>query len=113
MINPKSYESFGQNNFGVRKISEISNKIEIKSENNSPKKNSLEKDDSDSLKEINNNNQIINIKHKTPSKSNSNFKKSSTTLQIIDQNTNTKTNNNNICNLFNKTCKNSEFTSIS
>ena len=77
MINPKSYESFGQNNFGVRKISEVSNKIEIKSENNSPKKNSSEKDDSDSLKEINNNNnQIINIKHKTPSKSNSNFDES-------------------------------------
>jgi len=51
----------------------------------------------------------LNIK---PSKSNSNFKKSSTTLQIIDQNANTKTINNNICNLFNKTCKNSEFSSI-
>ena len=55
------------------------------------------------------NNMNLNIKS---SKSNSNFKKSSTTLQIIDQNTNTKTNNNNICNLFNKTCKNSEFSSI-
>ena len=55
------------------------------------------------------NNMNLNIK---PSKSNSNFKKSSTTLQIIDQNANTKTINNNICNLFNKTCKNSEFSSI-
>ena len=55
------------------------------------------------------NNMNLNIKS---SKSNSNFKKSSTTLQIIDQNSNMKTINNNLCNLFNKTCKNSEFTSI-
>lgn len=55
------------------------------------------------------NNMNLNIK---PSKSNSNFKKSSTTLQIIDPNLNNKMINNNLCNLFNKTCKNSEFSSI-
>jgi len=55
------------------------------------------------------NNMNLNMK---PSKSNSNFKKSSTTLQIIDQNLNAKSINNNLCNLFNKTCKNSEFSSI-
>ena len=40
-INPKNYESFGQNNLSIKKISEINNKIELKSEH-SPKKYSLE-----------------------------------------------------------------------
>ena len=104
MINPKSYESFGQNYFGVRKISEISNKIEIKSEKNSPKKNLLEKDDSDSLKEMNKNNQVINIKNKTTSKSNSNFDESDKENNSLLSNT-PRNNNININNMSNDNVK--------
>ena len=83
-INPKSYESFGQNNFGVRKISE--NKIELNSEN-SPKKYSLESspisihknqekenlNNNDINNNINNNN---NNKNNLSSKSESNYEES-------------------------------------
>ena len=79
-INPKSYESFGQNNFGVRKISE--NKIELNSEN-SPKKYSLESSPisihKNQEKENLNNNDInnnINNKNNLSSKSESNYEES-------------------------------------
>ena len=84
-INPKSYESYGQNNFGVRKISE--NKIELKSEN-SPKKYSIESSPISIHKNqekeylnnnninLNNNNINNNNKNNNSSKSESNYDES-------------------------------------
>ena len=77
-INPKSYESYGQNNFGVRKISE--NKIELKSEN-SPKKYSIESSPISIYKNqekenLNNNNINNNNKNNNSSKSESNYDES-------------------------------------
>ena len=83
-INPKSYESYGQNNFGVRRISE--NKIELKSEN-SPKKYSLESSP-------------ISI-HKNQEKEN---------LNNNDINNNINNNNKNIIGLLEKKKKKIEFT---
>ena len=77
-INPKSYESYGQNNFGVRKISE--NKIELKSEN-SPKKYSIESSPisihkNQEKENLNNNNINNNNKNNNSSKSESNYDES-------------------------------------
>ena len=71
-INPKSYESYGQNNFGVRKISE--NKIELKSEN-SPKKYSIESSPisihkNQEKENLNNNNINLNNKKNNNNKNN-------------------------------------------
>ena len=120
-INPKSYESFGQNNFGVRKISE--NKIEIKSDN-SPKKYSLESSPisihkNQEKENLNNNNDndndninnnINNNKNNISSKSNSSYDESDKennsylsnkpkTIKIVSNNINNTSNDSmkNIC----------------
>ena len=118
-INPKSYESYGQNNFGVRKISE--NKIELKSEN-SPKKYSIESSPisihKNQEKEYLNNNNINlnnntinnNNKNNNSSKSESNYDESdkennsylsntSRNIKIVSNNVNNISNDNmkNIC----------------
>ena len=81
-INPKSYESYGQNNFGVRKISE--NKIELKSEN-SPKKYSIESSPisihkNQEKENLNNTNKLNNAQSKTQ-KENKNENKPQNTTQ--------------------------------
>ena len=118
-INPKSYESYGQNNFGVRKISE--NKIELKSEN-SPKKYSIESSPisihkNQEKENLNNNNINLNNntinnnnKNNNSSKSESNYDESdkennsylsntSRNIKIVSNNVNNISNDNmkNIC----------------
>ena len=111
-INPKSYESYGQNNFGVRKISE--NKIELKSEN-SPKKYSIESSPisihkNQEKENLNNNNINNNNKNNNSSKSESNYDESdkennsylsntSRNIKIVSNNVNDISNDNmkNIC----------------
>ena len=111
-INPKSYESYGQNNFGVRKISE--NKIELKSEN-SPKKYSIESSPisihkNQEKENLNNNNINNNNKNNNSSKSESNYDESdkennsylsntSRNIKIVSNNVNNISNDNmkNIC----------------
>ena len=118
-INPKSYESYGQNNFGMRKISD--NKIELKSEN-SPKKYSIESSPisihKNQEKEYLNNNNINlnnntinnNNKNNNSSKSESNYDESdkennsylsntSRNIKIVSNNVNNISNDNmkNIC----------------
>ena len=67
LVNPKSYESFGGNNFGQKNIINVNNKKDLKSENSEKKyslegspmkeskheENKIDKNDSGSLKEIN------------------------------------------------------------
>ena len=111
-INPKSYESYGQNNFGVRKISE--NKNELKSEN-SPKKYSIESSPisihkNQEKENLNNNNINNNNKNNNSSKSESNYDESdkennsylsntSRNIKIVSNNVNNISNDNmkNIC----------------
>ena len=117
-INPKSYESYGQNNFGVRKISE--NKIELKSEN-SPKKYSIEsspisihKNQEKEYLNINNinlNNNTINNnnnKNNNSSKSESNYDESDKENNSYLSNTprNIKIVSNNVNNISNDNMKN-------
>ena len=116
-INPKSYESYGQNNFGVRKISE--NKIELKSEN-SPKKYSIEsspisihknqeKENLNNNKNINLNNNINNNnKNNNSSKSESNYDESDKENNSYLSNTprNIKIVSNNVNNISNDNMKN-------
>ena len=115
-INPKSYESYGQNNFGVRKISE--NKIELKSEN-SPKKYSIESSPisihKNQEKEYLNNNNINlnnninnNNKNNNSSKSESNYDESDKENNSYLSNTprNIKIVSNNVNNISNDNMKN-------
>ena len=114
-INPKSYESYGQNNFGVRKISE--NKIELKSEN-SPKKYSIESSpisihknqEKENLNNnnINNNNINNNNKNNNSSKSESNYDESDKENNSYLSNTprNIKIVSNNVNNISNDNMKN-------
>ena len=67
LVNPKSYESFGGNNFGKKNVVNVNNKKDLKSENSEKKyslegspmqeskheENKIDKNDSGSLKEIN------------------------------------------------------------
>ena len=105
-INPKSYESYGQNNFGVRKISE--NKIELKSEN-SPKKYSIESSPI-SIHKNQEKEYLNNNKNNNSSKSESNYDESdkennsylsntSRNIKIVSNNVNNISNDNmkNIC----------------
>ena len=109
-INPKSYESYGQNNFGVRKISE--NKIELKSEN-SPKKYSIESSPISIHKNqekeyLNNNNINNNNKNNNSSKSESNYDESDKENNSYLSNTprNIKIVSNNVNNISNDNMKN-------
>ena len=109
-INPKSYESFGQNNFGVRKISE--NKIELKSEN-SPKKYSIESSPisihkNQEKENLNNNNINNNNKNNNSSKSESNYDESDKENNSYLSNTprNIKIVSNNVNNISNDNMKN-------
>ena len=116
-INPKSYESYGQNNFGMRKISE--NKIELKSEN-SPKKYSIESSPisihKNQEKEYLNNNNINlnnntinnNNKNNNSSKSESNYDESDKENNSYLSNTprNIKIVSNNVNNISNDNMKN-------
>ena len=115
-INPKSYESYGQNNFGMRKISE--NKIELKSEN-SPKKYSIESSPisihKNQEKEYLNNNNINlnnninnNNKNNNSSKSESNYDESEKENNSYLSNTprNIKIVSNNVNNISNDNMKN-------
>ena len=116
-INPKSYESYGQNNFGVRKISE--NKIELKSEN-SPKKYSIESSpisihknqekenlNNDNIN-LNNNINNNNNKNNNSSKSESNYDESDKENNSYLSNTprNIKIVSNNVNNISNDNMKN-------
>ena len=115
-INPKSYESYGQNNFGVRKISE--NKIELKSEN-SPKKYSIESSPisihkNQEKENLNNNNINLNNninnnnKNNNSSKSESNYDESDKENNSYLSNTprNIKIVSNNVNNISNDNMKN-------
>ena len=109
-INPKSYESYGQNNFGVRKISE--NKIELKSEN-SPKKYSIESSPisihkNQEKENLNNNNINNNNKNNNSSKSESNYDESDKENNSYLSNTprNIKIVSNNVNNISNDNMKN-------
>ena len=116
-INPKSYESYGQNNFGMRKISE--NKIELKSEN-SPKKYSIESSPISIHKNqekeylnnnninLNNNNINNNNKNNNSSKSESNYDESDKENNSYLSNTprNIKIVSNNVNNISNDNMKN-------
>ena len=115
-INPKSYESYGQNNFGVRKISE--NKIELKSEN-SPKKYSIESSPisihkNQEKENLNNNNINLNNninnnnKNNNSSKSESNYNESDKENNSYLSNTprNIKIVSNNVNNISNDNMKN-------
>ena len=115
-INPKSYESYGQNNFGMRKISE--NKIELKSEN-SPKKYSIESSPisihkNQEKENLNNNNININNninnnnKNNNSSKSESNYDESDKENNSYLSNTprNIKIVSNNVNNISNDNMKN-------
>ena len=109
-INPKSYESYGQNNFGMRKISE--NKIELKSEN-SPKKYSIESSPisihkNQEKENLNNNNINNNNKNNNSSKSESNYDESDKENNSYLSNTprNIKIVSNNVNNISNDNMKN-------
>ena len=115
-INPKSYESYGQNNFGMRKISE--NKIELKSEN-SPKKYSIESSPisihkNQEKENLNNNNINLNNninnnnKNNNSSKSESNYDESDKENNSYLSNTprNIKIVSNNVNNISNDNMKN-------
>ena len=116
-INPKSYESYGQNNFGVRKISE--NKIELKSEN-SPKKYSIQSSPisihkNQEKENLNNNNINLNNntinnnnKNNNSSKSESNYDESDKENNSYLSNTprNIKIVSNNVNNISNDNMKN-------
>ena len=94
-INPKNYESFGQNNLSIKKISEINNKIELKSEH-SPKKYSLES----SPISIHKNQEKENNNNKNSNTSKSNIEESDKENNSLLSNTpqNIKINSNNISN---------------
>ena len=104
-INPKSYESYGQNNFGVRKISE--NKIELKSEN-SPKKYSIESSPISIHKNQEKENLNNNNKNNNSSKSESNYDESDKENNSYLSNTprNIKIVSNNVNNISNDNMKN-------
>ena len=116
-INPKSYESYGQNNFGVRKISE--NKIELKSEN-SPKKYSIESSPisihkNQEKENLNNNNINLNNNINNNNNKNNNSSKSESNYDESDKENNSYLSNtprkikivsNNVNNISNDNMKN-------